>query len=48
METLRALAIEKLESDMIFIFECDGEEKASAYNHVYEMSEEELIEYIDE
>lgn len=48
MENLRLQAIEKLENDMIFAFECDDEEKAEAYNHIAQMSEEELIRYINE
>lgn len=46
METLRAQAKEKMESDMIFVFECDEEEKAQAYNDLMNLTRAELLEYL--
>ena len=48
MENLRLQAIEKMEGDMIFCFECDEEEKTAAYDYIAQMSEEELIRFINE
>ena len=48
MENLRLQAIEKMEGDMIFCFECDEEEKAAAYDCIAQMSKEELIRFINE
>ena len=48
MENLRLQAIEKMEGDMMFCFECDEEEKAEAYDYIAQMSEEELIRFINE
>ena len=48
MENLRLQAIEKMEGDMIFCFECDEEEKAAAYDYIAQMSEDELIRFINE
>ena len=48
MENLRLQAIEKMEGDMIFCFECDDEEKENAYNYIAQMSKEELIRFINE
>ena len=48
MENLRLQAIEKMEGDMIFCFECDDEEKAAAYDYIAQMTEEELIKFINE
>lgn len=47
MQELRKKAVEKLESDMIFVFECDEEEKAQAYNCIMNMSRAELLGYIN-
>ena len=48
MENLRLQAIEKMEGDMIFCFECDEQEKAEAYKYIAEMSEDELIRFIND
>ena len=48
MENLRLQAIEKMEGDMIFCFECDDDEKENAYNYIAQMSKEELIRFINE
>ena len=48
MENLRLQAIEKMEGDMIFCFECDEKEKAEAYNYIAKMSEDELISFLND
>lgn len=48
MENLRLQAIEKMEGDMIFCFECDEQEKAEAYDYIAKMSEDELIRFIND
>ena len=48
MENLRFQAMEKLEGDMIFCFECDEQEKAEAYDCISKMSEDELISFLND
>ena len=48
MENLRLQAMEKLEGDMIFCFECDEQEKAEAYNYIAQMPEDELISFLND
>ena len=48
MENLRLQAIEKMEGDMIFCFECDEQEKAEAYDYIAKMSEDELISFLND
>ena len=48
MENLRLQAMEKLEGDMIFCFECDEQEKAEAYNYIAKMPEDELISFLND
>lgn len=47
MDELRKRAIEKMQSDMMFCFECDEFEKTQAYENLYALSENELIEYLE-
>ena len=47
MENLRLQAIEKMEGDMIFCFECDEQEKAEAYDYIAKMPEDELINFLN-
>ena len=44
----RHKVIEKLESDMIFCFECDEQEKAATYNQILNLSVEEMIKYLED
>ena len=48
MENLRLQAMEKLEGDMIFCFECDEQEKAEAYDYISKMPEDELISFLND
>ena len=48
MDELRKKVIEKLESDMIFCFECDEQEKAETYNQIFNLSVEEMIKYLED
>ena len=48
MENLRLRAVEKIENDMIFCFECDEQEKAEAYNYIAKMSKDELTRFIND
>ena len=48
MNELRKKVIEKLESDMIFCFECDEQEKAATYNQILNLSVEEMIKYLED
>ena len=48
MGELRKKVIEKLESDMIFCFECDEQEKAETYNQLLNLSVEEMLKYLED
>ena len=48
MDELRKKVIEKLESDMIFCFECDEQEKAETYNQLLNLSVEEMLKYLED
>ena len=48
MDELRQKVIEKLESDMIFCFECDEQEKTETYNQVFNLSVEEMIRFLED
>lgn len=48
MDELRKKVIEKLESDMIFCFECDEHEKAATYNQIFNLSVEEILKYLED
>ena len=48
MDELRKKVIEKLESDMIFCFECDEHEKAETYNQILNLSVEEMLKYLED
>ena len=48
MDELRNKVIEKLESDMIFCFECDEHEKAETYNQILNLSVEEMLKYLED
>ena len=48
MDELRKKVIEKLESDMIFCFECDEREKAETYNQILNLSVEEMLKYLED
>ena len=48
MDELRQKVIEKLESDMIFCFECDEQEKTETYNQVFNLSVEEMIKFLED
>ena len=48
MDELRQKVIEKLESDMIFCFECDEYEKAETYNQLLNLSVEEILKYLED
>ena len=48
MENLILQAIEKMEGDMIFCFECDEQEKSEAYDYITKMSKDELIRFIND
>lgn len=48
MDELRQKVIEKLESDMIFCFECDEQEKIETYNQVFNLSIEEMINFLED
>ena len=48
MDELRKKVIEKLESDMIFCFECDEQEKSETYNQIFNFSVEEMIKYLED
>ena len=45
MDELRKKVIEKLESDMIFCFECDEQEKAETYNQIFNLSDDDMLKY---
>ena len=48
MDELRQKVIEKLESDMIFCFECDEQEKSETYNQLLNLSVEEMLKYLED
>ena len=48
MDELRKKVIEKLESDMIFCFECDEQEKAEAYNQLLNLSVDDMLKYLED
>lgn len=48
MQELRKKAVEKLESDMIFMFECDEEEQAQAMESIASATNAELLAYLEE
>lgn len=47
-KTITTKVIEKLESDMIFCFECDEQEKAETYNQLLNLSVEEMLKYLED
>ena len=47
-DELRKKVIEKLESDMIFCFECDEQEKSETYNQLLNLSVEEMLKYLED
>ena len=48
MDELRKKVIEKLESDMIFCFECDEQEKAETYNQIFNLSVDDMLKYLED
>ena len=48
MDELRKKVIEKLESDMIFCFECDEQEKAETYNQIFILSVDDMLKYLED
>lgn len=48
MTDLKKLVLEKIENDMIFVFESDPEEKAKIYESIESMSREELLEILED
>lgn len=48
MDELRQEVIEKLESDMIFCFECDEQEKAATYNQIFNLSVDDMLKYLED
>ena len=48
MDELRKKGIEKLESDMIFCFECDEQEKAETYNQIFNLSVDDMLKYLED
>ena len=47
MADLKKLVLEKIENDMIFVFEADQEEKAKIYESINSMSRDELLELLE-
>ena len=48
MDELRKKVIEKLESDMIFCFECDEQETAETYNQIFNLSVDDMLKYLED
>lgn len=48
MDELRKKVIEKLESDMIFCFECDEQEKVATYNQIFNLSVDDMLKYLED
>ena len=48
MDELRKKVIEKLESDMIFCFECDEQENAETYNQIFNLSVDDMLKYLED
>ena len=48
MDELRKKVIEKLESDMIFCFECDEQEKDETYNQIFNLSVDDMLKYLED
>lgn len=48
MADLKKLVLEKIENDMIFVFEADQEEKQKIYESIDLMSRDELLEALED
>lgn len=48
MADLKKLVLEKIENDMIFVFEADQEEKQKIYESIDSMSRDELLEILED